>query len=189
MSQVDITHLLKRASGGDRAAIEELTPHVQAELRRLAEAQMKKERAGHTLQPTSLVNEAFLRLFGTQVPSFTDRAHFLIVAARVMRRILVDHARKRSALKRGFGLTVPMEEFHAASSPKLVDLLAIDEALERLAARDARLARLVEMRFFAGMTAEEAAAALGESVHVVKHDLRYAQAWMRSEFEPPRKEA
>lgn len=139
------------------------------------------------MQPTALVHEAFLRLFRGPTPEFADRAHFLGIAARVMRQILVDHARTRNAQKRGSGLRLELQENVAAIKP-FHDLLDLDSALEKLADEDTRLVVLIEMRFFGGMTAEEISEARNESVHVVRHDLRYAQARLRSMFEtgPPR---
>jgi len=185
-SQPDITLLLHRAREGDRAALDALIPLVYDELHRIAAVQMRQDRASLTLQPTALVNEAFLRLFGAAMPSFNDRAHFLGIMARVMRQVLVDHARKRQAQKRGGGLQVTLDDVAAASGTAPADLLAINEALDRMGGRDPRLVRLIEMRFFAGMTAEETAAALGESAHAIRHDLRYAMACLRRDLDPAR---
>jgi RNA polymerase sigma factor (TIGR02999 family) len=173
-----VTLLLGRVREGDREALEQLLPLVYGELHRLARSALRRDRGRHTLQPTALLNEAFLRLFGRQLPEFSDRAHFLGVAARVMRQVLVDHARAQGALKRGPALQVELPENLASSAPA-GSLLELDQALERLGQEDARLVMLIEMRFFAGMTAEETAEATAESVHVVRHDLRYAQARLR----------
>jgi len=173
-----ITLLLGRVREGDREALDQLLPLVYGELHRLARSALRRDRGLHTLQPTALLNEAFLRLFGRQLPEFSDRAHFLGVAARVMRQVLVDYARTQGALKRGAGLQVELPANLAAGGPA-GSLVELDQALERLGQEDARLVRLVEMRFFAGMTAEETAEATAESVHVVRHDLRYAQARLR----------
>ncbi len=173
-----ITLLLGRVREGDREALDRLLPLVYGELHRLARSALRRDRGLHTLQPTALLNEAFLRLFGRQLPEFSDRAHFLGVAARVMRQVLVDYARTRGAQKRGAELQVEFQEALAAASP-VADLLELDEALDRLGQEDARLVTLIEMRFFAGMTAEETAEARSESVHAVRHDLRYAQARLR----------
>jgi RNA polymerase sigma-70 factor, ECF subfamily len=181
----EITRLLHRVRDGDRAALEVLIPQVYDELHRMAAAQMSRDRASVTLQPTALVNEAFLRLFGTSVPSFNDRSHFLGIVSRVMRQVLVDYARKRRSQKRGSGLQVSLEVVEEAGRPAL-DLIEVDDALERLGREDPRLVTLVEMRFFAGMTAEESAAALGESAHVVRHDLRYALASLRRDLDTSR---
>jgi RNA polymerase sigma factor (TIGR02999 family) len=170
--------LLGRVRQGDREALEQLLPLVYGELHRLARSALRRDRGVHTLQPTALLNEAFLRLFGRQLPEFSDRAHFLGVAARVMRQVLVDYARAQGALKRGPGLQVELPENLASNAP-VGSLLELDQALERLGQEDARLVTLIEMRFFAGMTAEETAESTRESVHVVRHDLRYAQARLR----------
>jgi len=173
-----ITLLLGRVRDGDRAALEQLLPLVYGELHRLARSALRRDRGLHTLQPTALLNEAYLRLFGRQLPQFSDRSHFLGVAARVMRQVLVDYARAQGALKRGSALQVEFAENLAASVPA-GSLLELDQALERLEKEDPRLVMLVDMRFFAGMTAEETAESTRESVHVVRHDLRYAQARLR----------
>jgi RNA polymerase sigma factor (TIGR02999 family) len=172
-----ITALLSRAREGESQALHELLPLVYGQLHRLAEAALRRERSEHTLQPTALLNEAYLRLFGERAPAFDDRAHFLGIAARVMRQVLVDHARTRLAQKRGSGLNVPLTRDIAG--PQQGGLLEIDAALEKLQREDPRLVTLIEMRFFAGMTAEETAAVRSESVHVIRHDLRYAQARLR----------
>ena len=174
----EITALLSRARGGDGEARDKLLPLVYDELHRLARSAMSREREQRTLQPTALVNEAYLRLFGGEAPPFSDRAHFLGIASRIMRQVLVDSVRARKAQKRGAGLQVEFHEGLGASTPP-GNLLEIDEALGRLAQEDPRLVALIEMRFFAGMTAEETAEARAESVHTVRHDLRYAQARLR----------
>ncbi len=180
----DVTLLLHRIRDGDRQALDELVPLVYRELRQIAATQMRRERGEHTLQPTALVNEAFLRMFAVKGPQLADRAHFLRVVSHTMRQVLVDHARARAAAKRGDGLKVPLDEqLHGAAEMPLVDLLAVESAIQRLEAEDPALARLVEMRFFAGMTAEETAEAVGESVHAVRHNLRYAQARLRTLME------
>jgi RNA polymerase sigma factor (TIGR02999 family) len=173
-----VTRLLVRVRQGDFAAREELLPLVYGELRRLAGIAFRQEAPGNTLQPTALVHEAFIRLFSGPVPAFTDRAHFLGISARVMRQVLVDHARARRAQKRGAQFTIQLDDQMAAAVGNS-DLLLIDQALDKLAGEDPLLVTLIEMRFFAGMTAEETAEARGESVHVVRHDLRYAQARLR----------
>jgi len=173
-----ITALLARACAGESKALDQLLPLVYDELHRLAQAALRRDRSGHTLQPTALLNEAYLRLFGSQLPEFRDRAHFLGIAARVMRQVLVDYARARRAQKRDPGLQVVFQDHAVLSSPR-GDLLELDTALDKLDQEDPRLATLIEMRFFAGMTAEETASARSESVHVVRHDLRYAQARLR----------
>jgi len=185
-SNPDVTLLLHRVRDGDRAALDSLIPMVYGELHRIAADQMKRDRFSLTLQPTALINEAFLRLFGTSIPSFNDRSHFLGIVSRVMRQVLVDYARKRQAQKRGSGLQVSVEDVAAEPGRPATDLLAIDEALDRLGREDQRLVQLIEMRFFAGMTAEETAAALGRSEHVVRHDLRYAMACLRRDLDAAR---
>lgn len=177
-----VTALLNRARQGDAVALNDLFPLVYDELHRLARSALKNDRAGHTLQPTALLNEAFLKLFGSELPPLSDRAHFLGIAARVMRQVLVDYARARRAQKRGGGLQVQFAEgIAAAQTPG--DLLELDQALERLVQEDPMLVKLIEMRYFAGMTAEETAEVLSESVHVVRHHLRYAQARLRRMLE------
>ncbi len=174
----EITVLLGRIREGDSHALDRLVPLVYDELHRLARSALRGDRDQHTLQPTALLNEAFLRLFGGNSPQFSDRAHFLGISARIMRQVLVDYARARAAQKRGPGLQVQFQENLAQAAP-VGDLLELDQALDRLGAEDPRLVVLIEMRFFAGMTAEETAEARSESVNVVRHDLRYAQARLR----------
>jgi RNA polymerase sigma factor (TIGR02999 family) len=186
-SDPDITLLLRRIGEGDRGALDALIPLVYGELHRLAANQMHGDRFDLTLEPTALVNEAFLRIFGNSDPSFNDRAHLLGIVSRVMRQVLVDHARRRRAQKRGNGLRISLDDVAEEPGISAIDLLAINEVLERLGLEDKRLLTLIEMRFFAGMTAEETAAALGESVNVVRHDLRYALSWLRRDLDPVRK--
>jgi RNA polymerase sigma factor (TIGR02999 family) len=174
-----VTLLLQRVRRGDQSAMDELLPRIYHELHHLAESALRRERPGHTLQPTALINEAFLRLFGDQPPLFHDRAHFLGIVARVMRQVLVDYARYRRAAKRGSGLQVPLTDA-SGFDERPTDLLLLDLALDRLGREDARLVTLVEMRFFAGMTLEETAEAVGEPLHAVRNDLRYAQARLRN---------
>jgi RNA polymerase sigma factor (TIGR02999 family) len=158
-------------------------PLVYGELRRIAQSFMRRQRPGHTLQPTALVNEAFLKLFGDAQPEVADRAHFLALMSRVMRQVLVDHARSAAADKRGGGearvpwdanIEVPSD--HGSEQLKLLDLHRVLEALER---EHPELAEVVEMHYFGGLTAEEAALAVRRSVHIVRHDLRFARAWLR----------
>jgi RNA polymerase sigma factor (TIGR02999 family) len=178
-----ITDLLARARGGESSALEELVPHVYAELRRIAGRHMRRERPGQTLQATALVHEAYIRLFKDEELSFENRAHFFGIAARAMRQILVEHARSRDARKRGGGLRrVTLDEGLASGQPAHVDLLALDEALERLATRSAAQARIVELRFFGGLTNEETAAALGVSPATVKRAWTMARAWLFREL-------
>ena len=182
----EITHLLQRAREGDRGALDELMPLVYGELRRIAGSFMRRQQPGHTLQPTALINEAFIKLFQDAEPQLADRAHFLALMSRVMRQVLVDHARAHGAAKRGGGeARVPWDtniEVPAARGSEQVRLLDLHRALDALARENASLAQVVEMHYFGGMTAEEAAAACGRSVHVVRHDLRLARAWLRREL-------
>jgi RNA polymerase sigma factor (TIGR02999 family) len=176
-----ITELLRRVREGDAHAADELMPLVYSELRRIAGKYMRRERQDHTLQPTALVNEVYLKMFGNAAPYVADRVHFLAVASQIMRRILVDYARNRSTEKRGGGL----HRIEAAGlelggdNADLVPLLELDRAIDSLAIENPMLAEAIEMRYFGGLTAEEAAEATGRSVHSVRHDLRFAQAWLR----------
>jgi RNA polymerase sigma factor (TIGR02999 family) len=178
----DVTRMLREWSAGDASAADRLLPVVYGELRRLAASCLRRERSGHTLQPTALVNEAWMRLAGQEM-AWQNRAHFLGVAAGAMRRILVDHARRRGAGKRGGSdVRVTLTESLAAGGGDEVDLVRLDVALERLAALDARQARMVTMRFFAGLTVEETAEALGVSEKTVKLDWVAARAFLRREL-------
>lgn len=178
----DITALLRRVREGDASASEELMPAVYGELHRIAERHLRRERPQHTLQPTALVNEAYLRMFRSN-PEFPDRAHFMAFASGIMRRILVDYARTRSAAKRGGdgqrteideNLTVALDGVDSQ-----LELLDLDRAIGALAEEYPAHAAVIEMRYFGGMTAEETSAVVGRSVHVVQHDLRFAHAWLR----------
>jgi RNA polymerase sigma-70 factor (ECF subfamily) len=182
----EVTRLLQRAREGDRGALDELMPLVYGELRRIARSFMRRQQPGHTLQPTALVNEAFIKLFQDAEPQLADRAHFLALMSRVMRQVLVDHARAHGAVKRGGGeARVPWDtniEVPADRGSEQVKLLDLHRALESLACENPGLAQVVEMHYFGGMTAEEAAVASARSVHVVRHDLRLARAWLRREL-------
>ena len=180
-----VTELLHAWGAGDSGAGEALAPIVYAELRRQARRALRREGQGHTLQPTALVHEAWLRLDRQHGARWESRTQFLAVAAQMMRRVLVDHARTRHALKRGGAATqVTLSEADAAvASADDVDVLALDEALARLAAIDPRKARLVELRFFAGMSIPEAAAALGVSLATVGREWAVARMWLRRELE------
>lgn len=160
-----------------------MTPTLYSELRKIAARQLRAERAHHTLQPTALVHEAYLKLHGGEPMEFADKVHFLAVASRVMRQVLVDYARGRASRKRGGDVVSPLWdanfEVKDESGSDLVDLIELDGALTALAAESESKARLIEMRFFGGMTAEEIAEALQISVHVVRHELRFAQAWLK----------
>jgi RNA polymerase sigma factor (TIGR02999 family) len=183
-----ITQLLQQLRAGDESARGELMDIVYATLHRIAQAQLKKERQGHTLQPTALVNEAYLRLFGHSEIRFADRAHFFALVSRAMRRILVDHARARAAVRRADGhIQWDQEvEVQADTGNTQLKLLELDLALNALAEEKSSLAQLIEMRYFGGMTAEETAEVVGRSVHTVRHDLRLAHAWLRRELAGPR---
>ena len=179
----DVTRLLERVRAGERAALDELMPLVYAELQRIARIFMRRQREGHTLQPTAVVNEAFLKLFADAQPELADRAHFFALMSRVMRQVLVDHARAAAAGKRGGGVvrvpwdtSIEVQTDSGAEQHKLIDL---HRALEALAKESPAFAEVVEMHYFGGMTAEEVALALDRSVHVVRHELRFARAWLR----------
>jgi RNA polymerase sigma factor (TIGR02999 family) len=171
-----VTRLLEAWSGGDQRARDELMPVVYAELRRRAAAQLRRERQDHTLRPTDLVHEAYLRLCA-QNAGFKNRDHFFGVVSRLMRRVLVDHARARAAAKRGRALRVTLAEDLAAASPA-VDLLELDAALDELSALDQREAQVVELRFFGGLTLQETAGVLGISLATAKNDWTHARAWL-----------
>jgi RNA polymerase sigma factor (TIGR02999 family) len=175
----DVTGLLLQWRQGDAAALEHLVPLVYDELRRIARAYLRGERAGHTLQATALVHEAYLRLVNLDRMTLADRAHFLAVAARLMRQILVDHARKRNAGKRGGDVTMVglADEAFPAKSPG-VDVLALDEALDEMASFAPRQRDLVELKFFGGLTIDEAAQALGISAATVEREWATAKAWL-----------
>lgn len=179
----EVTELLKRWSSGDRDALYALVPEVYQELRRAARVRLANERDGHSLQPTDLVHEAFVRLDGYARISWRDRAHFYAVAARIMRRFLIDRARRRGAAKRG-GLahTVTLTESRVAGQSVDVDLLALNDALDRLAKQDPRQCEVVELRYFGGLTHGEIAEVLGISVPTVKRDWRVAKLWLRREL-------
>jgi RNA polymerase sigma factor (TIGR02999 family) len=178
-----VTELLRAWSDGDDGALERLTPLVAAELRRLARAHMRRERLGHTLQTTALMNEAFLRLTDARRIRWQDRAHFLGIAARLMRRVLVDHARSRGYVKRGGGARrVTLDEGAVSSGEPALDVVALDRALEALAAVDARKSRLIDLRFFGGLSVEETAEVLQVSPDTVKRDWRLAKLWLLREL-------
>lgn len=179
-----ITALLQEWRAGDRAALDRLTPVVYEELRRLARRTLAGERKGHTLQPTALVNEAYLRLVGTDVP-WRDRVHFFAVAARLIRRILVDHARARGRVKRRAGERVPLDERTLFSPEPGREMVLLDEALNELAELDARKAQVVELHFFGGLTYDEIAEAVGISPATVDRDLRLAKAWLQRQIARP----
>ena len=169
---------------GDEEAAAELFARVYDELRRLAGAALRNERPDHTLQPTALVHEAYLRLVDLPEGAWKDRTHFMALAARAMRRVLVDHARNRNALKRGSRVTRPLEELKipAIDSAAAVDVVHLDVALNRLETLDPRQARIVELRFFGGLSVEETAAVVDASPRTVKRDWQLARAWLRREM-------
>lgn len=183
--QGDVTGLLLAWNRGDREAFEQLVPLVYEELRRRAQNALAKERRGHTLQPTALVHEAYLRLVDQSRIPWQNRFHFYAVSARAMRHVLVDHARRRLADKRDGGRTfVPLSRagVEAATPPPSLDVLALDRALERLAELDPRQAKLVELRVYGGLTIDEAAGALEVSAATVSRDWRHAEAWLHREM-------
>lgn len=182
---MDATELLRAWNDGDEAALNDLVPLVEHELHRVARAYMRRERQGHTLQATALVNEVFLRLAnGANPPDWRNRAHFVGIAARLMRRVLVDHARARGYQKRGGGAQrVSLDAAMPATSEPAIDVLAVDRALESLARVDSRKSRVVELRFFGGLSVDETADALGISAETVKRDWRFAKLWLSRELE------
>jgi RNA polymerase sigma factor (TIGR02999 family) len=172
----DVTRLLDAAAAGDRQAAADLLPAVYDELRKLAAARLAGERGGHTLQPTALVHEAYLRLVGEQ--RFEHRGHFFAAAAEAMRRILIDHARKKATRKRGGGERVDLDPEHFAAPDRPDDLLALDEALDQLERDEPQVASLVKLRYFAGFTIPEAAEALGVSPRTADAWWAFAKAWL-----------
>jgi RNA polymerase sigma factor (TIGR02999 family) len=177
-----ISQLLTDWANRDPAAREQLVPIVYEELRRLAHHYMRGERSDHTLQTTALVNEAYMRLAGIDGLQWRDRAHFFAMAATLMRRVLVDYARQRARDKRGGGISVTSLDEHAVAPQPAVDVLALDEALNRLAAADPQQSRVVELRFFAGLSVDETAEALGISPATVKRDWATAKLWLYNEL-------
>jgi RNA polymerase sigma factor (TIGR02999 family) len=178
-----VTALLGDWSRGDESALNQLLPLIYAELRRVAARQLRGERANHTLQPTALVHEVYLRFVDQRQVDWQNRAHFLGVAARVMRRILVDHARRRDASKRGDGVQcVSLDEAKDVAASKELPILALDHALDRLEKIDSELAKIVELRAFGGLTIEEAAQILKVSPSTAKRDWRTAKAWLSREL-------
>jgi RNA polymerase sigma factor (TIGR02999 family) len=185
-SAASFTELLVRHRNGSAAALGELLPVVYDELRELARRQLRTRQDSSTLQPTALVHEAWLRLADQQVTGVADRAHFHGICARVMRQILVDHARARQAKRRGGGQVARLQtdfETPATPGPAAVDVLALDEALTALAALDARKARVVELRIFAGLSTADTAAALAVSTRTVEADWFFARAWLRGQLQ------
>jgi RNA polymerase sigma factor (TIGR02999 family) len=188
----EITRLLKAWGGGDSAALDRLTPLVYDQLHRMARRYMRNERPGHTLQPTALVNEAFLRLVDTRDLDWTDRAHFFAVCARVMRRILVDAARSRASIKRGgqadraeHPIAINLDQLPAPVPEMSLQVCALDQALEALARIDPRRAQVIELRFFGGLTVEETGQVLRISPQTVIRDWKLARAWLARELSQP----
>jgi RNA polymerase sigma factor (TIGR02999 family) len=178
----DITALLLAWSDGEEAARSRLVELVYDELRRVARRHLRHERAEYSLTPTALVHEAYVKLIDQTRVRWQNRAHFFSIAAHVMRRILVDHARARSAAKRDYAVTIALEETEIATAPVDIDLVALDAALEKLGQVDSRQSRLVELRFFAGLTVDEIAAALDVAPITVKRDWALARAWLFREL-------
>jgi RNA polymerase sigma-70 factor (ECF subfamily) len=179
-----VTSLLRAWNAGDATALDRLVPFVERELRRLARGYMGRERKGHTLQATALVDEVFLRFAAGPAPRWQDRAHFIGIAARLMRRVLVDHARSRGYQKRGGAAQrVTLDEGMLVAPGPDVDLIALDRALDAFAALDARKSQVVELRFFGGLSVEETATVLDVSPETVKRDWRVARLWLKRALE------
>jgi RNA polymerase sigma factor (TIGR02999 family) len=179
----EVTQLLQAWSAGEQGALDKLVPVVYQELRRLAKRYMAHEPPGHTLQTTALVNEAYLRLVDVKQANWQNRAHFFGVSAQLIRRILVDHARSRRSLKRGGdGLAVSLDEALLVGRERGADLVALDDALQTLAATDPRRGRVVELRFFGGLSVEETAEVVRVSPETVMHDWKFAKAWLLREL-------
>ena len=185
----DLTGLLIEWGQGDRAALDRLTPLVYDEIRRIAHRYVQREHEGHTLQTTALINEAYLRLAGSQNVAWQNRAHFFAVTAQVMRHILIDHARRRHYVKHGgeaqrvaFDEALAAEDATRMSQPRAAELLALDEALDELAKLDPRKSRVVELRYFGGLTEGEIEAALKISPRTVRRDWDFAKAWLLREL-------
>jgi RNA polymerase sigma factor (TIGR02999 family) len=177
----DLTQLLNDWSHGDQAALQKLNPLIYSELRRIAAGCLRGERPNHTLQPTALVHEAYVRLAGDTHLEWQSRAHFFGIAANAMRRILVEHARRQSAKKRGDGAArLSLEDIVLVSSERSSDMLDLDQALTELEAFDARKSRVIELKYFGGLTAEEISEVMGESTATVNRDLRVAQSWLHA---------
>lgn len=181
----EVTVLLLAWRQGDRGALDRLIPLVYAELHRMAERHLRRERRGHTLQPSAIVNEAYLKLVGGKPPNWQNRAHFFAVAAQSMRRILVEHARKRDAKKRGGQGARYLLDTVVMTQPRAVDLIAVDDALAKLTALDPEQGRLVELRFFGGLTEEEAAEALEVSLSTVQRKWLLARVFLHRELSGP----
>ena len=182
---VTVKELVRRNRSGDSAALEELLPVMYDQLRRIAARYLRDERRGHTLTPTGVVHEAYLRLAGAEM-TWEDRTHFLVVASSVMRRVLVDHARSRNCGKRGSGVPkISLDDIRELAADNLSHLVDLDEALHRLETFDARKACIIEFTFFGGLTQEEAAQSLQVSVVTIHRELRLAKAWLERELASP----
>ena len=182
-----VTQVLVDWSRGDGAALDRLVPLIYPELRRIAGRQLRRERPDHTLQPTALVHEVFLQLVDQRHATWENRAQFFAVSAQLMRRILVDHARSRHALKRGGPITkvaLDVRVIAVSGDPVAAEVLAVDQALERLAEQDPDQARIVELRFFGGLTVEQTAKVMERSARTVKREWRLAKAWLFRELQP-----
>jgi len=181
----EITRLLDSVSGGDASALDRLIPLIYDDLRAMAHRRIAVEQDGHTLNTTAVVHEAYVRLVEASARGWRDRIHFFAVASRVMRHILIDYARMRRAEKRGGGIVpIPLGDVDGLAAPAVVDVLELHDALQRLALHDPRLERVVECRFFGGMSMEETAAALGVSVRTATRDWRRARAYLYDELKP-----
>ena len=179
LANSELTVLLKDWKRGDKSALERLTPLIYDELRRIAHRYAQRERNGHTLQTTALVNEAYLRLAGAEKPDWQDRAHFFAVTAQVMRHILIDHARRRRYVKHGGAAQqVSLDEAYLMADERAAELVMLDEALKDLARLDPRKTEVVELRYFGGLSLAETAEALGISLMTVRRDWRAARAWL-----------
>ena len=182
-ARAEVTQLLQQWSNGQEQALDRLMPQIHDELRKLAASYLRRERPDHTLQPTALVNEAFLKLVDQRAARWQNRAHFFGIAAQAMRRILVDHARAHAAGKRGGAFRkVPLDDANLIGSTADVDLLALDEALTRLATIDPQQSRIVELRFFGGLTMDEAAEVMRISPATIGREWRIAKAWLSAEL-------
>jgi len=179
---MEITQLLQRLETGDRNAMHDVIPLVYQELKKLARSHLRREARAAPLETTALVHEAFLKLASGRHPAYENRAHFYGIASRLMRQVLIDTARARTAAKRGTGQEVPLADLPDVGSRPDRSLLAIEDALQRLEKADPLKGRLIEMRYFGGMTAEESSTALSKPVNTVRRELRLAQAWLRKEI-------
>jgi RNA polymerase sigma factor (TIGR02999 family) len=182
----DVTELLVRWSKGDHSVLEQLTPLIYGDLLRVARARLRREYGETTLEPTALVHEAYLRLADQKKLHAENRVHFYAIAANTMRRVLIEHARKRAAQKRGGGIRITLQAGMGAAEERAPDLVLLDEALSRLSAIDVRKSRVIEYKFFGGLSTEEIGQVLGISVATVGRELRLGQAWIRREMSQPK---